>query len=78
MTKSVLLKPLMTEKSLADKTVYVFLVNRQTDKRTIKTTLEKLYEVEVKTVRTLINKGKVKIVGRKRKKSSCQIIKKPM
>ena len=68
MVKPILLKPVMTEKSLADKTVYVFLVDRQTNKRVIKATLEKLYKVEVKKIRTLVNKGKVKTVGRKRKK----------
>jgi len=68
MVKPILLKPVMTEKSLADETVYVFLVDRQTNKRVIKATLEKLYKVEVKKIRTLINKGKVKTVGRKRKK----------
>ena len=70
MVKAVLLKPIMTEKSLKNTQVYVFEVLRDANKRVIKEVIESVYKVKVKTINTLINKGKIKSVGKKRVKKS--------
>lgn len=70
MVSAVLLKPIMTEKSLKDTKVYVFQVLRSANKRVLKETIETIYKVKVKEIRTLVTKGKVKTVGRKRIKKA--------
>lgn len=56
-----LIKPIYTEKSVSsveDNRIFVFKVNLKSKKKTIKYVVEKLFNVEVKKVRTLIVKGK--------------------
>jgi len=64
--KQILVKPVMTEKALGGKGRSVFIVTRTATKPEITAAIEKLYKVEVASVRTLVRKGKVKAVGRKR------------
>ncbi|MDR1180903.1 MAG: 50S ribosomal protein L23 [Bacteroidales bacterium] len=57
----VILKPVITEKMtiIKDKyNRYAFIVDRRADKIQIKKAVEKLYEVEVEWVNTLIQRGK--------------------
>lgn len=58
---NVIIKPLVTEKSTHQQTsrnVYTFMVHKKANKPQIKHAIEKLYEVKVKDVRTLVRKGK--------------------
>jgi large subunit ribosomal protein L23 len=58
---NVIIKPLVTEKSTHQQTtrnVYTFMVNRHANKPLIKQAIEKLYNVKVTDVRTLVRKGK--------------------
>lgn len=64
--KHIIIKPVVTEKAMATKSKYVFLVTRTATKKEIADALEKMYKVEVAEVRTLVRKGKVKAAGRKR------------
>lgn len=68
MSNTVLLKPVLTEKSLNKTDLYVFKVNKQTNKHQIKEAVEKTYKVEVKEVKTVVLKGKVKVAGKRRLK----------
>jgi len=70
MSKTVLVKPLLTEKSLNRKDVYAFRVDRLATKPQIKVAIEELYKVTVKAVNVLVSKGKVKTVGKKRIKKT--------
>ena len=65
--EDILVKPILTEKAtdLASKKVYLFEVNRKSDKTKIKSAVEKLYKVKVDKVRVLIRKGKKRKVGKK-------------
>ncbi len=59
---NVIIKPLVTEKmtGISEKTNrYGFIVDRRADKQQIKEAIEKLYEVKVESVNTLIQRGKV-------------------
>lgn len=63
----VIKKPLITEKTTAEKdarNVVVFVVNRDANKIEIKESVEKLFKVEVTTVKTVNVAGKVKRVGK--------------
>ena len=53
-------KPLLTEKNnaLAEKGVYVFEVDRSANKTAIREHIERYFEVRVKSVRTLICRGR--------------------
>ena len=58
---NVIIKPLVTEKSTHQqntRNVYTFLVHKDANKPQIKQAVEKLYEVKVTDVRTLVRKGK--------------------
>lgn len=58
---NVIIKPLVTEKSTHQQTarnVYTFMVHHKANKPQIRQAIEKLYEVKVKDVRTLVRKGK--------------------
>lgn len=62
----VIIKPILTEKSYkgyADG-VYTFVVNKKSNKVQIKKVFEELFEVEVKSVRTMNYSGKDKRVGK--------------
>ena len=58
----VLRNPLVTEKSMAHQNghVYTFVVDRQANKAEVKHAVEKVFEVKVKNVATLMVKGKPK------------------
>lgn len=58
----VILGPHMTEKAYSDNNMqqYVFKVTKDANKTEIKQAVESLFEVKVKTVKTLNVKGKVK------------------
>ncbi len=64
--KTILLKPLVTEKStqLQEKNVYGFEVALDSNKDQIAEQVKKLYEVEVGSVRITVRKGKFKRVGK--------------
>jgi large subunit ribosomal protein L23 len=69
---SVILKPLISEKSdlqRDDDRVYTFEVHKDANKFDVKTAVERIFNVEVKAVRTSIVRGKVKRVGRHSGKS---------
>jgi large subunit ribosomal protein L23 len=58
---NVIIKPLITEKSTHQQTTrnaYSFQVHTDANKHQIKQAVEKLYEVKVTEVRTLMRKGK--------------------
>lgn len=59
-------KPIVTEKSslLKEANTYVFEVQTSADKPTIKDSVEKLFNVKVGSVRTLIQRGKLKRFGK--------------
>jgi len=59
---SVLIKPLITEKisSLNERGKYGFVVDVRANKIEIKREVEKMYGVNVESVRTMIYRGKVK------------------
>jgi len=61
--------PLITEKSTqqAAKGVYLFEVGRDANKHQVAETIERLYEVTVKSVKVIVRKGKEKRVGKKMK-----------
>jgi large subunit ribosomal protein L23 len=59
--ENVILKPLITEKSTHQSNVrntYSFMVDDRANKPLIKQAIEKLYNVKVAEVRTLVRKGK--------------------
>jgi len=60
--KTVIKKPLVTEKTsmLAESGVYSFKVDQKADKVEIKSAVEKRFEVKVKSVKTMICRGKSK------------------
>lgn len=64
---SVILNPVITEKTtrLSQEKVYAFQVNMDANKHQVAETVEKLYGVEVASVRMMTKKGKEKRVGRK-------------
>lgn len=59
---TVLKKPIVTEKgmSMSEKGQYVFEVDSKATKPQIKDAVQKMFEVDVKSVRTIRVKGKVK------------------
>ena len=72
-----MIKPILTEKSMAEakKGGYTFFVEPDMNKGQIKRMVEKIYEVEVKKVRTInlkgsvrknVRGGKVKVPARKK------------
>ncbi len=63
---SVIRRPIVTEKSTLLKEgrpVYVFEVAKKATKEDVKASVESLFGVKVKAVRTLIQRGKVKRFG---------------
>lgn len=60
-------KAIITEKALSKGAgnEYMFEVSEDSNKHSIKEAIEKLFDVEVKEVKTLIRKGKVRRAGRK-------------
>ena len=66
LAQDVIIKPLLTEKGydgIADKK-YTFIVAKSANKTQIKLAVEKLFNVQVKSVNTSNCKGKLKRMGR--------------
>ncbi len=64
---SVIVRPVITEKAtdqLDRNRVYTFEVDRDANKIEIAQAVEKLFNVEVQSVRTMQNRGKTRRVGR--------------
>lgn len=60
---NIIIKPLITEKSTHQanaRNTYAFQVDGKADKTEIKAAIEKLYNVKVADVRTLVRKGKAR------------------
>jgi len=66
--QDIIRKPLITEKALSKSgaNVYVFMVSLAANKHQISEAVEKLFNVEVGTIKTLVRKGKERRVGSKR------------
>lgn len=64
----ILKKPIYTEKSMAKATssIYTFEVDRRARKEEIKKAVENMFGVQVKGVRTIVQKPKTKRVGKTR------------
>ena len=63
----VLIRPLITEKNSLQReehNAYVFEVHRDANKHQIKAAIEELFAVKVQEVRTLVQRGKNKRVGK--------------
>lgn len=71
-------KPIITEKSLRDAKMGIFTFETvpSATKNDLKNNIEKMYNVHVVKVKTLIKKGKTKMVGKKRTKVKKQNVKK--
>jgi large subunit ribosomal protein L23 len=68
MTQIILQKPVITEKAtrLAQKNTYALRVDMNANKNQIAEKVSQLYDVDIDQVRTVVRKGKIKRVGRKR------------
>ncbi|MBF0103698.1 MAG: 50S ribosomal protein L23 [Deltaproteobacteria bacterium] len=72
--QNVIKKPVVTEKSSLLKEVtqsYVFEVDKRADKKLIKKSIEELFNVKVRSVNTLIQRGKVKKFGKGSGRTRC-------
>lgn len=69
---NILLQPVITEKSLSrvNSSQYTFEIDKNLNKYQIKDAVEKEFKVDVLSVRTVLRKGKVKQVGKKRQKKT--------
>ena len=76
----ILIKPLVTEKSLAAQklNIYSFEVSPKADKNQIRVAVETMFKVNVTKVRTSILKGVTKRTGRKRLPTKTQTQKKAL
>ncbi len=70
MTNQIIIKPLITERSIlmTKLGLYTFMVDKLARKTNIKNEVEKLFKVNVLAVRTITIPGKLKKVGRQMKK----------
>ena len=61
-TRDVILRPIVSEKSYAglEKNSYTFLVDPRANKTEIKEAVQKIWDVRVISVNTLVRRGKVK------------------
>ncbi|MFQ6094307.1 MAG: 50S ribosomal protein L23 [bacterium] len=65
--RKIILRPLLTEKSTKMKeatNTVAFVVDRRANKIEIKRAVQKMFDVRVKNVRTMVVHGKVKRMGR--------------
>ena len=62
-----LIKPIITEKSVARSSEYAFKVNKKASKGAVANEVEKTYGVDVVSVRTMIVRGKKRRLGRTNK-----------
>ena len=60
--RDVIIRPVVSEKSYAgiEENTYTFLVDKRSNKTEIKEAIQKIWNVQVTSVRTLNRKGKVK------------------
>lgn len=72
MNYQILIKPIITEKSLNDAThaVFTFMVGSASDKAMIKKAVEEQFKVHVVGVKTIKMTGKKRLVGKRRTKVS--------
>lgn len=65
-TIDIIIKPKITEKALANakNAIYTFEVHKNANKNQIKEAVEKIFNVKVSEIKTVIKKGKEKRVGR--------------
>ncbi|MBI2611317.1 50S ribosomal protein L23 [Candidatus Gottesmanbacteria bacterium] len=70
MSKNILIKPLITERSLkdAEKGVFTFRVEKKANKPEIKSEIESHFGVHVQAITTATIKGKSRFAGRRRTK----------
>ncbi len=68
MSKNIIIKPILSDKSekLSNDNVYTFVVDRSCNRIEVKKEIERIYNVKVEAVRTLIVPGKVKTKNTKR------------
>jgi large subunit ribosomal protein L23 len=61
-TRDVIVRPVVSEKSYAglERNTYTFLVDQRANKTEIKEAIQKIWNVQVLSVNTLMRKGKVK------------------
>ncbi|MCR4264058.1 MAG: 50S ribosomal protein L23 [Candidatus Roizmanbacteria bacterium] len=69
MSQTILVKPIITEKSIdrVHDQLYTFEVDKGTNKHQIKEAVEKLFSVNVRSVKTINRVGKEKRVGKMRR-----------
>ncbi len=60
--RTVIIRPIVSEKSYAglERNTYTFLVDQRANKTEIKEAIQKIWNVQITSVRTLNRKGKVK------------------
>ena len=65
---SIVNRPIITEKSLKDAQngVYTFAVNKTSSKAQIKKAIERIFNVHIVKITTVMKKGKKRLVGRRR------------
>jgi large subunit ribosomal protein L23 len=75
---NVIVSPLITERSmvLAQNGKYTFVITRQATKPQVKQAIEKLFNVHVQKIMTVITKGRTKRVGKRREEVQLQPMKK--
>lgn len=75
---NVIVSPLITERSmaLAQTGKYTFVITKQATKPEVKKAVEKLFNVHVQKVLTVITKGRTKRVGKRREEVHLQPLKK--
>lgn len=78
MNTSVILSPIITERSMAlvKQNKFSFLVNPKAKKETIKKAIERAFKVSVTDIETNTQKGKTKRVGMRRTEKQLQPFKK--
>lgn len=74
----IIIRPVFTERTMADaqKSKFTFLVTKTSTKNDIKKTVEDMYKVTVLDIATVLVKGKVKRIGKRRTKKKLEAYKK--
>ena len=81
MNPYIVIKPVITEKSLRlaqSETTYTFVVQTTAAKNQVKEAVEKLFSVDVKQIRTVVNQKENKRTGKKRLSTSVGKVKKAL
>ncbi|PJE63112.1 50S ribosomal protein L23 [Candidatus Roizmanbacteria bacterium CG10_big_fil_rev_8_21_14_0_10_39_6] len=74
--RTVLKKPLITEKAVSKDKAYVFEVDKKANKAQIKRAIEAVYKVKVSNITTCIQKNKTHRAGKRRVVKTFPIVKK--